>query len=312
MMRMRFQSVEELVTDKRGEGKNPGEEGFSEGQYETSINQKQDNRRSHKDRLTDTEVPLTLNVDKAGHLTLENPDNLQNILQLRKNNKARKAPVRKTPPPPEAVPYYVDEEDFMKACEENKMPLIERYLTRGGDPNACDNFGRSALHKASSHGHVEVVSRLLEAGVDIENKDKLQATAVHCACRGGSQPVLELLLNQNASFSTRDKLLSTPLHVAVRTGHYECAEHLIHCGAEVNAKDRDGDTPMHDAVRLNRFKILQLLLLHGANLKLKNSEGKSPMDCVLEWQNGAKNILSKVKLNLHDAQSKDQEIHGDR
>jgi len=50
------------VTDKRGEGKNPGEEGFSEGQYESSINQKQDNRRSHKDRLTDTEVPLTLNV----------------------------------------------------------------------------------------------------------------------------------------------------------------------------------------------------------------------------------------------------------
>jgi len=45
-------------------------------------------------------------VDKAGHLTLENPDNLQNILQLRKNNKARKAPVRKTPPPPEAVVRY--------------------------------------------------------------------------------------------------------------------------------------------------------------------------------------------------------------
>lgn len=50
------------VTDKRSEGKNPGEAGFSESQYETSINQKQDNRRSHKDHLTDTEVPLTLNV----------------------------------------------------------------------------------------------------------------------------------------------------------------------------------------------------------------------------------------------------------
>lgn len=45
-------------------------------------------------------------VDKAGHLRLENPDNLQNILQLRKNKKARKAPVRKTPPSPEAVVRY--------------------------------------------------------------------------------------------------------------------------------------------------------------------------------------------------------------
>ena len=40
-------------------------------------------------------------------------------------------------------------------------------------PPLVSQFGRSALHKASSHGHVEVVSRLLQAGVDIENKDKV-------------------------------------------------------------------------------------------------------------------------------------------
>ncbi|KAL0984141.1 hypothetical protein UPYG_G00137630 [Umbra pygmaea] len=235
-------------------------------------------------------------VKTSGHLTLETIEDLQTILQMRElRTRTRRQQVCKPPPPPEIVPYYVDEEDFLKACELNKLPLIERYLEKFGDVNACDNFRRTGLHRASINGHVDVVERLLQAGASIENKDKLYATSVHWACRGGSRPVLELLLNHNGSFSARDKLLSTPLHVAVRTGHYNCAEHLIHCGADINAKDREGDTPMHDAVRLNRFKMIQLLLLHGANPKIKNCEGKTPLDSTLEWQSGAISILRCFK-----------------
>uniref|UniRef100_A0A4W5R1C5 Ankyrin repeat domain-containing protein 1 n=1 Tax=Hucho hucho TaxID=62062 RepID=A0A4W5R1C5_9TELE len=286
-----------MVSSKKCEVKESGDVQYSEGEYETSVSQeKQEDLRSHKDSLADTDAPMNLNVDKSGHLRLETIDDLQIMLQLRKSRKrARRVQVRKPPPAPETVPYYVDEVDFFKACEENKLPLIERYLEKSGDVNACDNFRRTGLHRACTQGHVDVVKRLLEAGASIENKDKLDATAVHCACRGGSMLVLDLLLNHDGSFSTRDKLCSTPLHVAVRTGHYECAEHLVHCGADINAKDREGDTPMHDAVRLNRFKIIQLLLLHGANPKLKNCEGKSPLDSTLEWQSGAKSILSNFK-----------------
>ncbi|KAJ7987731.1 hypothetical protein DPEC_G00329530 [Dallia pectoralis] len=282
-----------LVEDQKCEVKKHGD---LEGEFEESINrEKRDDLISHKDYLADYEVPLTLNVDKSGHLNLEAIHDFKNILQLRKLKRARRERVCKPPPGPEIVPYYVNDEDFFKACELDKLPLIERYLEKFGDINACDSFRRTGLHRACTHGHVNVVRRLLEAGASIENKDMLDATSVHAACRGGSLPVLELLLNFNGSFSARDKLLSTPLHVAVRTGHNECAEHLVHCGADINARDREGDTPMHDAVRLNRFKIIQLLLLHGANPKLKNCEGKSPLECTLQWQSVAKSILSNVE-----------------
>ncbi|CDQ73320.1 unnamed protein product [Oncorhynchus mykiss] len=302
---MGLHSVEELVTGKRCEGKEAGQHlsgACSESVYEAAVNQeKQDGWRSHKDLIpeenensTQEEITVVnLNTDKSGRLKLETVDDLFNILKLRKRRRERKVQNRKEPEP-EIIPDTVDEDTFLKAAMENKLHVIEKYLSDGGDPNVGDHFLRTALHKASSKGHVEIVKRLLEAGASIEKKDRLDATSVHWACRGGSLTTLELLLNEGGKFNSRDKLRSTPLHVAVRTGHNECAEHLIHCGADVNAKDRDGDTPMHDAVRINRFKMIRLLLMYGASLKTKNSEGKSPSENLLAWQSGAKNLLCNI------------------
>uniref|UniRef100_A0A3Q4GL81 Ankyrin repeat domain-containing protein 1 n=1 Tax=Neolamprologus brichardi TaxID=32507 RepID=A0A3Q4GL81_NEOBR len=278
------------VTGKRSEGIEADD--FQGGVYEAAVNQeKRDDRRSHGE----------LGTDRSGRLKLETVDDLFNILQLRKKRRERKSPVlKKDEPEPEAVPETVDEELFLTAVMENKLAVVEKYLSDGGSPDASDNFQRTALHKASFKGHVEVMQRLLEAGAAMEQKDKLEATAVHWACRGGSLPALQLLLDRGAKFTSRDKLHSTPLHVAVRTGHCDCAEHLIHCGADLNAKDRDGDTPMHDAVRINRFKMIKLLMMYGASLNTKNSDGKTPMETLYSWQNGAKSLLcnfSEEKLD---------------
>ncbi|XP_029305893.1 ankyrin repeat domain-containing protein 1-like isoform X4 [Cottoperca gobio] len=299
---MGLHSVEELVSGKRSEGKEAAD--FQGGVYEAAVEQeKQDDRRSHREvggalsEESDSgseqeEVSVAaLNMDKSGRLKLETVDDLFNILQLTKRRRERKTPVKRRQPEPDIVPETVDEQLFLTAAMENKVPVVEKYLSDGGNPNAADHFLRTALHKASFKGHVEVMKRLLEAGAAIERKDKLEATAVHWACRGGSLPALQLLLEQGAKVTYRDKLNSTPLHVAVRTGHSECAEHLIHCGADVNAKDRDGDTPMHDAVRINRFKMIKLLMMYGAGLNTKNCDGKTPLETLNSWQNGAKSLL---------------------
>ncbi|XP_034463712.1 ankyrin repeat domain-containing protein 1-like [Hippoglossus hippoglossus] len=289
---MGLHSVEELVTGKRSEGKESDD--FQGGVYEAAVNQeKRDDLRSHSDSGGEQEVSVAaLNTDRSGRLKLETVDDLFNILQLRKRRRERKSPVhKKQQPEPETVPETVDEQLFLTAAMENKLPVVEKFLSDGGNPNVCDHFQRTALHKAAFRGNMEVMKSLLEAGAAIEKKDKLEATALHWACRGGGLPALQLLLDQGAKVTSRDKLQSTPLHVAVRTGHSECAEHLIHCGADVNAKDRDGDTPMHDAVRINRFKMIKLLMMYGASLNTKNSDGKTPLETLYSWQNGAKSLL---------------------
>ncbi|KAM9336985.1 uncharacterized protein ABDE67_020023 [Symphorus nematophorus] len=264
-----------------------------DGDYESSVSQEK------QDAVTDSDRPISLKTDKSGRPLLETPADLQNLLLLRKTKRQQRAAARTpaaaaaaaAPPAVQPVPYYVDEDDFFKACDQKQLLLIDRYLSTGGDVNACDAFERTGLHRASSKGHTEVVSKLLEAGANVHHRDKLWSTCVHLACRGGDVSVLKLLLSHGGDITARDKLDSTPLHVSVRTGHHDCVEHLIHCGAELNAQDREGDTPLHDAVRLNRCKIIQLLLLHGADTNITNQEGRCPLDGVLEWQNETKTLL---------------------
>ncbi|XP_039564659.1 ankyrin repeat domain-containing protein 1 [Passer montanus] len=304
--------VEELVTGKKVDDKETGSflpEDFKNGEYEAAVRlEKQEDLKTVPEHSL-TRGDLAYEKDKKleaelkkkklqARSKLENLEDLEKIIELKKKKRCKKVkvPVLKKPEP-EVITGPVDIPTFFKAALENKLPVIEKYLSDKGDPNVCDKYKRTALHRACSEGHLEVVKKLVEAGAQLEQKDMLHSTALHWACRGGNLDVLKFLLDKGININARDKLLSTPLHVAVRTGRYDCGEHLIACEADLNARDREGDTPMHDAVRMNRYKIIRLLILHGADLTLKNCEGKTPMDLVLQWQNGTKEIFNSLKDN---------------
>uniref|UniRef100_A0A8C3IS88 Ankyrin repeat domain-containing protein 1 n=1 Tax=Chrysemys picta bellii TaxID=8478 RepID=A0A8C3IS88_CHRPI len=302
------------VTGKKSDNKETGDflpEDFKNGEYETAVRlEKQEDLKTlpehslTRGNLThEKEKKLQAEIKKKKleeRPKLENLQDLEKIIQLKKRKKCTKVkvPVLKAPEP-EVITGPVDVPKFLKAALENKLPVIEKYLSDKGDPDACDKYQRTALHRACSEGHLMLVEKLVEAGAQLEFQDMLESTALHWACRGGSLEVLKFLLNKGINRNARDKLLSTPLHVAVRTGQYECAEHLIACEADLNAKDREGDTPLHDAVRLNRYKMIRLLIMYGANLHIKNREEKTPMDLVLQWQNGTKEIFNSLKENSH-------------
>nr|KAF6424452.1 ankyrin repeat domain 1 [Molossus molossus] len=308
------QASRSQVTGKKNGSGATGEflpEDFTDGEYEAAVTlEKQEDLKTlpaHSVSLAEQQWKIEkqreaeLKKKKLEQRSkLENLEDLKVIIQLKKKKKYRKTkvPVVKEPEP-EIITEPVDVPRFLKAALENKLPVVEKYLSDKNSPDACDEYKRTALHRACLEGHLAIVEKLLEAGAQIEFRDMLESTAIHWASRGGNVDVLKLLLNKGAKISARDKLLSTALHVAVRTGHYECAEHLIACEADLNAKDREGDTPLHDAVRLNRYKMIRLLIMYGADLNVKNCAGKTPMDLVLRWQNGTKAIFDSLKENSY-------------
>ncbi|XP_072335753.1 uncharacterized protein ankrd2 isoform X1 [Scyliorhinus torazame] len=221
---------------------------------------------------------------------------IENLIQLRKRRKnKKKAAAPEAGKEPEEITGPVDVPMFLNSAVQGKMNIIEKYLADGGCPDACDEFKRTSLHRASLEGHTDIVIKLLEGGASVDFKDRLDCTAVHWACRGGRLEVLKILQGKGAAVNVKDKLLSTPLHVATRTGQVECVEHLIACGININIRDREGDTALHDAVRLNRYKITKLLILQGADLRAKNAQGKTAIDLVQQWQLETKDALVHSK-----------------
>nr|XP_060624209.1 ankyrin repeat domain-containing protein 2 [Anolis sagrei ordinatus] len=216
----------------------------------------------------------------------------QYLFELRKKPRKKKEE-KKPEPEPEEITGPVANEDFLKAAVQGKLRVVEKFLVDGGSPDTCDEFRRTALHRASLEGHVEIAEKLLAQGATVDFRDRLDSTAMHWACRGGYLEVVKLLQEKGANLNVKDKLLSTPLHVATRTGMVDIVEHLLNNGVDANSRDREGESALHDAVRLNRYKIIKMLILHGADMMAKNVAGKTPTDLVQLWQTDTRDVLEK-------------------
>ncbi|KAM3834393.1 ankyrin repeat domain-containing protein 2 isoform 3-T3 [Vipera latastei] len=176
--------------------------------------------------------------------------------------KLHKKPKKEKKPEPEQeeITGPVAMEDFLKAAVQGRVQVVEKFLVDGGSPDTCDEFHRTALHRASLEGYTEIVEKLLDRGATIDFRDRLDCTALHWACRGGHLAVVKLLQEK---------------------------------GANLKLKDKEGDSALHDAVRLNRYKIIKMLILYGADMLAKNLAGKTPADLVQLWQADTREVLEK-------------------
>jgi len=141
-------------------------------------------------------------------------------------------------------------------------------LSKGVDINAKTKAGWTALHVASSQGHLDVVQTLLLAnGVDIDSKTNIGATALYAASVKGHRDVVHAMLEKGADVSAQTKDGWTALHVASSEGHLDLVQTLLEKGADVNAKTADTfSTALHMAARGSHLDIVQALLKKGADV----------------------------------------------
>ncbi len=104
-------------------------------------------------------------------------------------------------------------------------------LERGGDPEAVDKNGESALIWAAFNGTERVVQHLLAAGVKVDFQAHDGNSALADAARRGHLAIVRSLIANGATVNLRDKAGRTALTQAVEAGHDEVAELLRQHGA---------------------------------------------------------------------------------
>ena len=141
-------------------------------------------------------------------------------------------------------------------------------------PDPVAKFIRSA-----KRGQLEKVRLFLASGGDVNAKDKSGATALLGAAIEGRHDVVSELLQNGAHVDAKTAQGLTPLMGAANVGHTEIVRVLLDKGADVNARATGGQTPLAfahagrtplDFVRLalarvdRRQVVINLLLERGA------------------------------------------------
>ncbi|KAL4648225.1 ankyrin repeat domain-containing protein 46 isoform X1 [Arapaima gigas] len=106
-------------------------------------------------------------------------------------------------------------EPLLQACADGNVVHAKRLLHAGWDANVRDHRGRTALHLATAHGHLEICRLLHKFGADMQATDCQGNTALH---QCGHMNIVQFLVSSGLSVDICNHKGATPLVLARRRG----------------------------------------------------------------------------------------------
>ncbi len=83
---------------------------------------------------------------------------------------------------------------------------MERLVGEGGDVDATDDYGETALIASCRHGHEEVAAVLIDGGAQVNKENKYKETLFHFASPNG-RPLLWSLIMENGGDVTAEDII---------------------------------------------------------------------------------------------------------
>lgn len=227
------------------------------------------------------------------------------------------------------------------------ISLLRDILDNGGDIEATDSRGQTALHIAIGNGHVASAKLLLGEGANYNSKDFTNGwtplhlaawkshqsavdlllksmstpyvkidrhgqTALHLAALNGDASTLKQLLSNGFDAKIRDGNLWNVLHIVAWFGNTDLMESLLNerkFDIGINSQGKKGLTPLHCAAGQGHRQLTSLLLRERADKNAVTSDGWTP----LHWASVKRHDLVvprrlKIRVKLSDVRRKVAEL----
>src|SRR6516225_7606032 len=147
---------------------------------------------------------------------------------------------------------------------------VRALVRQGGDVNASQGDGMTALHWAAIASDADLTSLLLYAGANVRATTRIGGyTPLHLASQSGSRAVIDALVGAGAGVDAATATGATPLMLAASAGQIEAVNALLDHQADPNATEKaNGETALMFAAALGRDDVVRLLVQRGATTAL--------------------------------------------
>ncbi len=155
----------------------------------------------------------------------------------------------------------------LDAAMRGDVTALKERLRSGGDVNAAQGDGFTALHWAAKLGNEEIARVLIAAGADVKATTRIgNHQPLHVAAAAGQTGVAEALLAGGAPVAAPTATGAQPIHYAAASGIGSTVHALVAAGANVDAVEPQwGQTPLMFAAAGGRTGSVNALLEEGAD-----------------------------------------------
>ncbi len=175
------------------------------------------------------------------------------------------------------------------ACLNGHYAVVEK-LMGGGDVNAANGWGETALLSAARMGYCSVVKLLLEYGANTDQPNADGNTPLMEASLKGHCDVVSLILEAGANVNAADGTKGTALMSAAHNGHCAVVQLLLDSGANVDQANHNGRTTLLQASHQGHSEVVKILLKHKASIDQADVDCNTPL--IMASHNGHCDVVA--------------------
>lgn len=161
---------------------------------------------------------------------------------------------------------------LIEAVKKSDEGALRKLLQQGGDVNAADVDGTTALHWAAYKNDLDTVKLLVQAGANVKAANRYGVRPMHLAATAGNAAMIDTLLSAGADPNEALPEGETAIMTAARSGSAASVKLLIARGAQVDVRENwRGQTALMWAAAEGHTDVVKLLIAAGADVHVRSN-----------------------------------------